>query len=197
MKNFLKRFSLVLSLIMFGILLVRPNITFAEELSTDLVKLDYTIDEIRQMSLGEYYSKIFPETFDEFTEEEQEQLFNTPYLSNKTRAAVEFGPGLASSFLTKTATNRFKYDVTTHLKFSDGSKAKKIHHSSVLTDKNGTTWMIRTDTKENTNFFNMSGYKDVTSGQYYLETVHTVTAPSGYYPKTASTVSGSGWTSSN
>ena len=182
---------------MFGVLLVRPNLTFAEESSTELVKLEYTIDEIRQMSLGEYYSNIFPETFDEFTKEEQEQLFNTPYLRNKTRGSVEFGPGLASSFLTKIATNSFRYNVTTHLKFTDGSIAKKIHHSSVLTDKNGTTWMIRTDTKENTNFFNMTGVKDVTSGQYYLETVHTVTAPSGYSPKTASTISGSGWTSSN
>lgn len=195
MKNLSKKLLSILGLTIFGLFLVSNTTVSAETLENEnLIKLDYTIDEIRKMSLGEYYQNIFPETFNEFTDEQKEELFNTPYERNQnSKGVVDFGPGYGSSFLTKTSNNRFNYSVTTNLKFTDGSVAKKIKHSSVLVDSNGTAWMIRSDSKSDSNYFNMSGYKDVTAGRYYLETVHTVTAPSGYWPSTASTVSSSGW----
>ena len=69
------------------------------------------------------------------------------------------------------------------MNFTDGSKAKKIHHSSIIYDDKGTTWMIRSDSKTDSNYFNMTGPKSIKKGKYKMETVHTVDMPSGYWPK--------------
>lgn len=146
------------------------------------------------MSLGEYYSKIFPEIFEQFTPEEQRELFNTPYSNNANKnSRVDLGLGLGTSNLYKSSTNKLSYSVITNMNFTDNSIAKKIHHSSLLYDSKGTTWMIRGDSKSDSNYFYMSGYKDVTSEKYRLETVHTVNMPSGYWPSTVSATSYSDW----
>ena len=80
MKKLSKKLLSILSLTMFGLLFANAPTTSAETLENEnLVKLEYTIDEIKAMSLGEYYQNIFPETFDEFTAEQKEELFDTPY----------------------------------------------------------------------------------------------------------------------
>lgn len=190
MKKIFKKFALSLALMMFGVLLLNTHNASAESLSTGLVKLDYTIDEIRQMSLGEYYSKIFPETFDEFTTEQKEELFNTPYPNVNSKVSLGLGVGYSS--LWKSSTNVLGWGVSTTMDLGSDT-AKKLYHSSVLTDSNGTTWMIRNEGKTDANYFYMGGYKDVVSGQYRLETVHTVNWPSGYFPSTSSAVSASSW----
>ena len=80
MKKLSKKLLSILLLTMFGLLFANAPTTSAETLENEnLVKLEYTIDEIKAMSLGEYYQNIFPETFDEFTAEQKEELFDTPY----------------------------------------------------------------------------------------------------------------------
>ena len=63
MKKLSKKLLSILSLTMFGLLFANAPTTSAETLENEnLVKLEYTIDEIKAMSLGEYYQNIFPET---------------------------------------------------------------------------------------------------------------------------------------
>ena len=55
MKKLSKKLLSILSLTMFGLLFANAPTTSAETLENEnLVKLEYTIDEIKAMSLGEY-----------------------------------------------------------------------------------------------------------------------------------------------
>ena len=168
MKKLSKKLLSILSLTMFGLLFANAPTTSAETLENEnLVKLEYTIDEIKAMSLGEYYQNIFPETFDEF------------------------------DIVSKVSSSEIRYSAKTQMNFTDGSKAKKIHHSSIIYDDKGTTWMIRSDSKTDSNYFNMTGPKSIKNGKYKMETVHTVDMPSGYWPKSTSKTTTSAWLTVN
>lgn len=192
MKKIFRKLSLVLGLMMFSVLMLNVTNVSAKDLSNELVKLDYTIDEIREMSLGEYYSNIFPEVFAEFDLAVQEELFNTPYESS-LNPLNDGGFMNASSTLTKTSSSEVQYRALTQMTFTDGSKAKQIHHSSLIYDDAGTTWMIRSDRKADSNYFDMKGPKSVSKGRYKMETVHTVDMPKGYWPTTVSRTTTSPW----
>ena len=201
MKKFSKKLLSILSLTIFGLLFVNAPTTSAETLeSENLVKLEYTIDEIKKMSLGEYYQNIFPETFNEFDLETRAELFATPYstqtLDEKNRI-IDAGLMTASSTLSKVSSSEIKFSAKTQMNFTDGSKAKKIHHSSIIYDDKGTTWMIRSDSKTDSNYFNMTGPKSIKNGKYKMETVHTVDMPSGYWPKSTSKTTTSAWLTVN
>lgn len=201
MKKLSKKLLSILSLTMFGLLFANAPTTSAETLENEnLVKLEYTIDEIKAMSLGEYYQNIFPETFDEFTAEQKEELFDTPYSTqtlNERNRIIDGALMTASSTLSKVSSSEIRYSAKTQMNFTDGSKAKKIHHSSIIYDDKGTTWMIRSDSKTDSNYFNMSGPKSIKKGKYKMETVHTVDMPSGYWPKSTSKTTTSAWLTVN
>ena len=201
MKKFSKKLLSILSLTIFGLLFVNAPTTSAETLeSENLVKLEYTIDEIKKMSLGEYYQNIFPETFNEFDLETRAELFATPYstqtLDEKNRI-IDDGLMTASSTLSKVSSSEIKFSAKTQMNFTDGSKAKKIHHSSIIYDDKGSTWMIRSESKTDSNYFNMSGPKSIKKGKYKMETVHTVDMPSGYWPQSTSRTTTSAWLTVN
>ena len=201
MKKFSKKLLSILSLTIFGLLFVNAPTTSAETLeSENLVKLEYTIDEIKKMSLGEYYQNIFPETFNEFDLETRAELFATPYstqtLDEKNRI-IDAGLITASSTLSKVSSSEIKFSAKTQMNFTDGSKAKKIHHSSIIYDDKGSTWMIRSESKTDSNYFNMSGPKSIKKGKYKMETVHTVDMPSGYWPQSTSRTTTSAWLTVN
>lgn len=201
MKKFSKKLLSILSLTIFGLLFVNAPTTSAETLeSENLVKLEYTIDEIKKMSLGEYYQNIFPETFNEFDLETRAELFATPYstqtLDEKNRI-IDAGLMTASSTLSKVSSSEIKFSSKTQMNFTDGSKAKKIHHSSIIYDDKGSTWMIRSESKTDSNYFNMSGPKSIKKGKYKMETVHTVDMPSGYWPQSTSRTTTSAWLTVN
>ena len=201
MKKFSKKLLSILSLTIFGLLFVNAPTTTAETLeSENLVKLEYTIDEIKKMSLGEYYQNIFPETFNEFDLETRAELFATPYstqtLDEKNRI-IDAGLMTASSTLSKVSSSEIKFSAKTQMNFTDGSKAKKIHHSSIIYDDKGSTWMIRSESKTDSNYFNMSGPKSIKKGKYKMETVHTVDMPSGYWPQSTSRTTTSAWLTVN
>ncbi|MFR2744970.1 MAG: hypothetical protein ACLTA9_12300 [Clostridium saudiense] len=201
MKKFSKKLLSILSLTIFGLLFVNAPTTSAETLeSENLVKLEYTIDEIKKMSLGEYYQNIFPETFNEFDLETRAELFATPYstqtLDEKNRI-IDAGLMTASSTLSKVSSSEIKFSAKTQMNFTDGSKAKKIHHSSIIYDDKGSTWMIRSESKTDSNYFNMSGPKSIKKGKYKMETVHTVDMPSGYWPQSTSRTTTSAWLTVN
>ena len=201
MKKISKKLLSILSLTIFGLLFVNAPTTSAETLeSENLVKLEYTIDEIKKMSLGEYYQNIFPETFNEFDLETRAELFATPYstqtLDEKNRI-IDAGLMTASSTLSKVSSSEIKFSAKTQMNFTDGSKAKKIHHSSIIYDDKGSTWMIRSESKTDSNYFNMSGPKSIKKGKYKMETVHTVDMPSGYWPQSTSRTTTSAWLTVN
>ena len=152
------------------------------------------------MSLGEYYQNIFPETFNEFDLETRAELFATPYstqtLDEKNRI-IDAGLMTASSTLSKVSSSEIKFSAKTQMNFTDGSKDKKIHHSSIIYDDKGSTWMIRSESKTDSNYFNMSGPKSIKKGKYKMETVHTVDMPSGYWPQSTSRTTTSAWLTVN
>ena len=141
MKKLSKKLLSILSLTMFGLLFANAPTTSAETLENEnLVKLEYTIDEIKAMSLGEYYQNIFPETFDEFTAEQKEELFDTPYSTqtlNERNRIIDGALMTVSSTLSKVSSSEIRYSAKTQMNFTDGSKAKKIHHSSIIYDDKG------------------------------------------------------------
>lgn len=195
MKGILSKIAFVMVFTICTMMLGRANTkVLAQTNDTEFIKLEYTIDEIRNMSLGEFYSKVCPEELNNFSLEEQEELFNTAYPKENTDSR-DLGFGTGTSSLWNNGTRSLGFKVTTQMNFTDGSKAKKIHISVLLYDKNGTTWMARTDSKVDSNYFSISGNKNVSSGQYRMETVHTVSMPSGYIPKTMSSTSYSTWVS--
>ena len=102
-----------------------------------------------------------------------------------------------SSTLSKVSSSEIRYSAKTQMNFTDGSKAKKIHHSSIIYYDKGTTWMIRSDSKTDSNYFNMTGPKSIKKGKYKMETVHTVDMPSGYWPKSTSKTTTSAWLTVN
>lgn len=193
MKDILRKIAFVMVFTICSMVIVNSKEEVsAQTFGTEFVKLDYTIEEIKSMSLGEFYSKVCPEELKEFSLEEQEELFNTPYpeANNNSR---DLGYGTGTSSLWNSGTRLLGFRVTTQMNFSDGSKAKKIHISVLLYDSSGTTWMARTDSNTDSNYFSISGNKNVSSGRYRMETVHTVSMPSGYFPKTMSSTSYSSW----
>ena len=57
--------------------------------------------------------------------------------------------------------------------------------------------MIRSESKTDSNYFNMSGPKSIKKGKYKMETVHTVDMPSGYWPQSTSRTTTSAWLTVN
>ena len=80
MKDILRKIAFVMVFTICSMVIVNSKEEVsAQTFGTEFVKLDYTIEEIKSMSLGEFYSKVCPEELKEFSLEEQEELFNTPY----------------------------------------------------------------------------------------------------------------------
>ena len=85
---------------------------------------------------------------------------------------------------------------TSSVKYATNIVDDYYYHSIIYDDK-GTTWMIRSDSKTDSNYFNMTGPKSIKNGKYKMETVHTVDMPSGYWPKSTSKTTTSAWLTVN
>lgn len=195
MKKKFKKLSLLLSGFLFSFLVIGQfsTPTSAKEIDNGLKKLEYTIYEIREMSLGEYYEKIFPEIFEEFTEEEKEILFKTPYPKETENSNSK---GLINGWSSMEKKNSTQVNYTVRTDIYATHKAKKIQHSIVMFDQNGTTWMSEGTSGTDTKSFATRGYKDIKTGnRYKIETVHTITMPSNYSPTVSSSKSDSAWIS--
>ncbi|MGL4911861.1 MAG: hypothetical protein ACRC3Y_05440 [Romboutsia sp.] len=108
--------------------------------NTDLRPLDYTIDEIREMTMEEYYTNIFPELWETFTIEEKEQCKNIKYSEvqeeNDNSRIVDVFVGVATIASNSTRTVKGQVGVV-----GDGSKkANNIAVSYVLYDTTGATY---------------------------------------------------------
>lgn len=99
-----------------------------------------------------------------------------------------------SSTLSKISSSEFRYSAKTQMNFTDGSKAKKIHHSSIIYDDK-CTWLEVT--LKQIQITLMTGPKSIKKGKYKMETVHAVDMPSGYWPKSTSKTITSVWLTVN
>ena len=160
---------------------------------SELRLLDYTIDEIRQMKLGQYYQELFPEIWEEMTDEEREQVKDLPYPSENQRAS-SLGVYKGTTSIRQVASMQIEMKSKTY-RYLTGPTAKKIRHSYVYYDRAGNTYggglSGDVDTKSYTS--SMRSGTTIPVGKIMrAETVHTVTFPSNYKPTVQTFTSYSG-----
>lgn len=154
--------------------------------TVDLKKVDLTIDEIREMTMGEYYQTIFPDVWNKFTDEEKDFYSKTPYpkpneeINNK--ASVTFR-GKTTISRQSGSTPTLKGTMKTN-RVQGSAKATEINHSTVLVDDSGGTWAGHLSSNKNSTSYTSTLVKSaLKKGKLYrFETVHTISLPKGYNP---------------
>lgn len=155
--------------------------------------LGYTIDEIRNMKLGQYYQELFPELWQDMTNEEKELVKDLPYPSEDQRAS-SIGLYKGTTSIKQVASKQIQLTAKTY-KFLTGPTAKKLHHSYVFYDRSGNSYGGGIDSAANTTSHTstMKSGATIPVGKIMrAETVHTVTFPSGYTPSVSTFKSLSG-----
>lgn len=155
--------------------------------------LGYTIDEIRHMKLGQYYQELFPEIWQDMTNEEKEFVKDLPYPSEDQRAS-SVGVYKGTTSIKQVASKQIQMTAKTY-KFLIGPTAKKLHHSYVFYDRSGSTYGGGIDSAVDTTSHTstMKSGATIPVGKIMrAETVHTVTFPSGYTPSVQTFTSLSG-----
>ena len=142
---------------------------------SELRLLDYTIDEIRQMKLGQYYQELFPEIWE-------------------NQRASSLGVYKGTTSIRQVASKQIEMKSKTY-RYLTGPTAKKIRHSYVYYDRAGNTYggglSGDVDTKSYTS--SMRSGTTIPVGKIMrAETVHTVTFPSNYKPTVQTFTSYSG-----
>lgn len=142
---------------------------------SELRPLDYTIDEIRQMTMAEYYSKCFPEIWETCTPSEKEEYSKIKYsdldeASNRSIPIVNVfvASGAIESPSKKTAKGQVVI-------MGDGSvKASRMDISYILYDSTGATYAGGSGGKSNATYYGMKfESRVIPSGKkVYVESVN-------------------------
>lgn len=153
----------ILAIIMLlSILILSPSNTFAQ------VNIDsgqeYTIDEINNMTLGEYYSKLFPDFWNNLSFSEKCTFNNVMYSENNSlNSDIDFNSNSKKLYGTLYNSNTSVSKAgATSIKLTAGSgkvfgqKASKIYISTVLVDTKGKVYGKKVSYKVNTNFYEIS-----------------------------------------
>lgn len=151
----------------------------------ELIPLGYKIDEIRNMKLGQYYQELFPEIWNDMTDEEKEFVKDLPYPSEDQRAS-SVGLYKGTTSIKQIASKQIQMTAKTS-RFLTGPTAKKLTHSYVFYDRSGNTYGGGSDGAVDTTSHTstMKSGATIPVGKIMrAETVHTVTFPSGYTPST-------------
>lgn len=153
--------------------------------SVDLRKVDITIDEIHEMMMDEYYQTLFPDAWNEFSNEEKVFFAKTPYPKpeeDSEKATITFSVNTSISKVSGSTPTLKGTTKTTRLLGNDNFKSVK--HSVVLVDDTGGTWAGHISTGNDISKYNTTLTKPALQKGYLyrFESVHTVTMPSGYSP---------------
>lgn len=108
--------------------------------TSELRPLDYTIDEIREMTMAEFYSKCFPDDWKTFSEEEKKEYANMKY--SDLQEVKEKKPIISVFVASATASSPSSRTVKGQLAIvGDGkTKANNMHISYILYDTTGKTY---------------------------------------------------------
>lgn len=108
--------------------------------NSELRPLDYTIEEIREMTMAEFYSKCFPETWETFTSKEKEDYKHIKYseLQEPNGKAVIDSVFVSSAIAKSPSSRTVKGQLA--INGDGGTKASRMDISYVLYDTTGKTY---------------------------------------------------------